>query len=63
MASEQASKGKAFLCEGSSCPLQTKKGLALYLVGLVIGVFAPFPFQIVGLVILVSLFMGAKCKI
>jgi hypothetical protein len=47
-------------CDSRCCPLQTSKGFAIFLLGLTVGVFAPWPYQIIGIVILVALFAQAK---
>jgi hypothetical protein len=48
------------VCNGQCCPLHTPTGFTLYLLGLVIGIFATWPYKIIGLGILIALLIQAK---
>ncbi|MFH0861963.1 MAG: hypothetical protein V1875_02930 [Candidatus Altiarchaeota archaeon] len=47
-------------CKDGCCPLQTPGGMALYLIGLSVGILAPWPYSLIGLVILIALFCKAR---
>ena len=50
---------KAKICEGPNCPLCTRQGLATYLLGLIVGLYAPWPYNLLGVPIMLLSFVAA----